>query len=286
MNPSGLTLSIAIITLNEERNLGRCLSSFRFSPHLFQEIQVIVVDAESRDNTVALARERGAQVFIRPWQGYADQRNWALARCTGDWILVMDADEELTPDLIAEIETEIPRASLDVDGYNLARRTFFCGKWIRHCGWYPGYQLRLFRRGAGRYPNVHLHEGVVIGGRALHLTAPMNHYSYDSIRHYVEKANRYTDLEILDIPPLGSRNPGYHLIVAPFRKFLWMYFRGKGFLDGWHGFILCTLSGFSQFIKYAKLWAMASGARSSEAQIPAKPNGGLTDQAPTQTRNS
>src|SRR5208282_1266022 len=220
MNPSGLTLSIAIITLNEERNLGRCLSSFRFSPHLFQEIQVIVVDAESRDNTVALARERGAQVFIRPWQGYADQRNWALARCTGDWILVMDADEELTPDLIAEIETEIPRASLDVDGYNLARRTFFCGKWIRHCGWYPGYQLRLFRRGAGRYPNVHLHEGVVIGGRALHLTAPMNHYSYDSIRHYVEKANRYTDLEILDIPPLGSRNPGYHLIVAPFRKFL------------------------------------------------------------------
>ena len=109
------------------------------------------------------------QSFIRPWHGYADQRTWALARCTGDWILVIDADEELTPDLIAEIESEITHAPQDVDGYYIACRTFFCGKWIRHCGWYPAYHLRLFRRGAGRYPNVNLHEGVVIEGRALYL---------------------------------------------------------------------------------------------------------------------
>jgi (heptosyl)LPS beta-1,4-glucosyltransferase len=260
MNPSGLTLSIAIITLNEERNLGRCLGSLQFSRRLFQEIQIIVVDAESRDNTVAIAREWGAQVFIRPWQGYADQRTWALSRCSGDWILVMDADEELTADLVAEIENEIPRTPVDVDGYNIARRTFFCGKWIRHCGWYPGYQLRLFRRDTGRYPKVHLHEGVVIEGRALYLKAPMNHYSYDSIGHYVEKTNRYTDLEILDLPPAGIGNPGYRMIVEPLRKFLGKYFGARGLFDGWHGFILCALFGFYEFIKYAKLWVAASGA--------------------------
>src|ERR1700679_3759814 len=131
------TLSIVIITLNEERNIARCLKSLRFSKKVFGRIESIVVDAQSRDKTTAVARQLGAKVFTRAWKGYGDQKNWALAKAKGDWILSLDADEELTTKLIYEIEKVVTQTPGETDGYFIKRKAFFLGKWIRHCGWWP-----------------------------------------------------------------------------------------------------------------------------------------------------
>jgi glycosyltransferase involved in cell wall biosynthesis len=251
---SSASLSVALITLNEERNIGRCLDSLKFSPKVFKTVEVILVDAQSRDRTAVLARKKGAKVFIRPWKGYADQKNWALARCRGDWILSLDADEELTPELIREIESKIPGTPPEVDGYTLKRRAFFLGKWIRHCGWWPDSQLRLVRRGSGRFNNQPVHEGLEVEGKTLELKEPMNHYTYDSIHQYLEKMNRYSDLAILNVAPKKKVFWIYYLTAAPFFTFIRMFVSRRGFLDGWHGFVVCGLSAFHDFAKYAKLW--------------------------------
>ncbi len=250
------SLSVTIISLNEERNIGRCLKSIKFSRKIFPKQEVIVVDAKSRDKTVAIARGLGAKVFTRPWKGYSDQKNWALAKCRGEWILSLDADEELRPELIREIEEKVLGTPLEVDGYFIKRRAFFLGKWIRHCGWWPDAQLRLIRRGRGKFTNEPVHEGLEVRGRALHLDEPMNHYTYDTIRQYLGKMNRYSDLYLLDIQRKRKKKAFwmYYVTLAPAVTFFRMYISRGGILDGWHGFMVCGLSAFHDFCKYAKLW--------------------------------
>lgn len=248
------TLSIAIITLNEERNIERCLQSLRFSWKVFQKLEVVVVDAQSRDRTAAVARKKGARVYSRPWKGYSDQKNWALAKCKGDWILSLDADEELTPELILEIEKKVNETPEGIDGYFIKRRAFFLGKWIRHCGWWPDSQLRLIKKGSGQFTNEPVHEGLEVQGATLELDEPMNHYTYDSVRQYIEKMNRYSDLSIIDIKQKKKTFWKFYLTVAPFLTFFRMYISRRGFLDGWHGLVVCGLSAFHDFCKYAKLW--------------------------------
>ncbi len=251
---AGPTLSIIVITWNEERNICRCLDSLRFSPSVLRREDVVVVDAESQDNTATLAHQWGASVFVRAWPGYGAQRNWALERCTSDWILMLDADEELTPALIAEIETTLSRAEADVDGYHIKGRTFFLGKWIRHCGWWPGFHLRLIRRGSGECTEMPIHEGLAVTGRTVKLNEAMNHYSYNSLEQFLEKSNRYTTLSMLAIPLEKRKLWKYHLLAAPFQEFFRMYIRRMGFLEGWHGLVLCTLTAAGAFCAYAKLW--------------------------------
>lgn len=247
-------LSIVVITLNEERNIMRCLKSLKFSKKTFPRVETIVVDAGSKDKTVAAARLLGAKTFARPWKGYSDQKNWVLARCSGEWILSLDADEELTPELIQEIEKRVPMTPKGVDGYFLKRRAFFLGKWIKHCGWWPDAQLRLIRRGSGAFTDEPVHEGLEVKGKTLELTEPMNHYTYDSIRQYLEKMNRYSNLFLLDVKPKKIRFWRFYVTVAPFLTFFRMYVTRRGFLDGWHGLAVCGLSAFHDFAKYAKLW--------------------------------
>src|ERR1700679_3960152 len=248
------TLSIVIISLNEERNIARCLKSLRFSKKVFGRIESIVVDAQSRDKTTAVARQLGAKVFTRAWKGYGDQKNWALAKARGEWILSLDADEELTTSLIAEIEKAVFQNSKEIDGYFIKRKAFFLGKWIRHCGWWPDAQLRLFKRGQGVFTIEPVHEGLEVKGKTLELDEPMNHYTYDSIHQYLEKMNRYSDLSIIDIKQKKKTFWKFYVTVAPFLTFFRMYISRRGFLDGWHGLVVCGLSAFHDFCKYAKLW--------------------------------
>jgi glycosyltransferase involved in cell wall biosynthesis len=252
--PKKLSLSIVIITLNEERNIGRCLQSIRFSRKLFPRQEVIVVDAQSSDPTASIARKLGAKVYLRPWKGYSDQKNWALAKCKGDWFLSLDADEELTPQLIKEIEAKILETPEGIDGYFIKRRAFFLGKWIRHCGWWPDAQLRLIKRGTGKFTDELVHEGLEVKGKTLQFDEPMNHYTYDSIRQYIEKMNRYSDLALFDLKPKKKKFWQFYVLIAPFLTFIRMYISRKGFLDGWHGLVVCGLSTFHDFCKYAKLW--------------------------------
>jgi glycosyltransferase involved in cell wall biosynthesis len=248
------TLSIAIITLNEQKNIARCLESLRFSGRGISLLEVIVVDAQSRDKTTAVARKKGAKVFTRAWKGYGNQKNWALDQCRGDWLLSLDADEELTPALVTEIEALVPQVPQDVNGYYLKRRAFFLGKWIRHCGWWPDSQLRLIRRGSGRFSLDPVHEGLSVKGNTPELKEPMNHYTYDSIQQYLDKMNRYSGLAILNVKKKKKIFWIYYLTLAPVFTFIRMFLSRRGFLDGWHGFVVCGLSAFHDFAKYAKLW--------------------------------
>jgi len=248
------SLSVAVITLNEEKNIGRCLDSLKFPGKFLKNVEVLVVDAGSRDKTLSLAKKKGAKVFTRAWKGYADQKNWALSQCRGDWILSLDADEELTPELAAEIESQIPQTPAGMEGYFLKRRAFFLGGWIRHCGWWPDSQLRLIQRGTGAFTNRPVHEGLEVKGKTLELNQPMNHYAYDSIHQYLAKMNRYSDLALVNIKPKKITFWAYYLTLAPGVTFLRMFILKRGFLDGWRGFVVCGLSAFHDFAKYAKLW--------------------------------
>jgi glycosyltransferase involved in cell wall biosynthesis len=247
-------LSIVLITLNEEINLARCLKSLKFSKKVFNRLEIIVVDAQSTDKTVAVAKSFGAKTFVRAWPGFGKQKNWALSKATGDWILSLDADEELTPKLIAEIEKTAANPAEGVDGYFLKRRAFFLGKWIQHCGWWPDSQLRLIKRGRGAFTLEPVHEGLEVKGKTLELDEPMNHYTYDSIYQYIEKMNRYSDLAIVDVKKKKKIFWWFYVTIAPFLTFFRMYISRRGFLDGWHGLVVCGLSSFHDFCKYAKLW--------------------------------
>ena len=253
MNNSKPSLSVVIITLNEEKNIARCLDSIVFSKKIFSEVEVILVDAQSQDKTLSIARQKGAKVLIRPWKGYSDQKNWAFSKAKGDWILSLDADEELTMKLTAEIEAVIPTAG-DIQGYAIKRRAFFLGKWIKHCGWWPDPQLRLFRKGSGRFSDKPVHEGLEVAGKVSKLKEPMNHYTYDSLSKYLEKLDRYTDLTLLNPKPKKIKHWKLYLTLTPGFTFFRMFILRLGFLDGWHGFVLCALSSYHEFSKSAKVW--------------------------------
>ncbi len=244
---------MVIITLNEERNIRRCLKSLRFSSKVFGKPEVIVVDARSKDKTVSLARGLGAKVLIRSWKGYSEQKNWAFGKTKGDWILSLDADEELTPELCREIEEKIVNAPKEVDGYFIKRRAYFLGRWIRHCGWWPDAQLRLIRRGKGKFTNRPVHEGMEVKGSTLDLKEPMNHYTYDSVSQYLEKMNRYSDLFLLNASEKKKKFWWAYLVFMPGWTFFKMYLLRLGILDGWRGLQVCGLSSYHEVVKYVKL---------------------------------
>ena len=243
------SLSVVVITLNEERNIVRCLKSLRFS----RKPDLVVVDAQSQDKTVALARKLGARVFTRAWKGYGDQKNWGFTQCRGEWVLSLDADEELTPALCREIEGLLAQPPQDVDGYFLKRRAFFLGGWIKHCGWWPDAQLRLIRRGKGHFSHRPVHEDLEVGGKTLTLEESMNHYSYDTIRQYLRKMNRYSDLFTQDASERKKKLWAWYMVTRPPWTFFRMYVLKLGFLDGLRGLQVCGLSAFHDFVKYAKL---------------------------------
>jgi len=249
------TLSVVIITKNEEANIDRCVRSV-MSRRLtsLQLLETLVVDSQSTDRTVALAKRAGAKVAVRPWPGFSAQKNWALGRVKGDWVLSLDADEALTPALWDEIERTVPQAPPDLDGFYLKRRAFFLGKWIRHCGWWPDSQLRLIRRGRGRFNSNPVHEGLEVAGKTRTLGEPMDHHTYVSISQYLRKMDQYSALAVQSAPEKKKRHWRYYLVVDPFVTFFRMYVSRRGFLDGWHGLVVSGLSAFHTFAKYAKLW--------------------------------
>jgi len=248
------SLSIILITLNEQRNIIRCLGSVRFSKKVFPKQEIIVVDAESVDQTASLARKFGAKVFVRRWKGYTDQKNWALAKASGDWILSLDADEELTPELIAEIETKAAIAAAEVNGFWIKRKTFFLDKWMRHCGWWPDFQLRLVRQGKSYNTDEPLHAGLEVKGQTLQMEEPMNHYPVETVHQYLEKINRYSALDVMAMKPKKKKYWPYYLTAAPFMTFIRTFISRQGYKDGWHGLVLCGLDSFHDFCRYAKLW--------------------------------
>lgn len=243
-----MSISVITITLNEESNIVACLGSASWADEL------IVVDAESTDRTVELAQTYTQKVYCRKWDGYAAAKAFALEHVTHEWVLWLDADERITPRLADEIRNIIAASTTKHEGYEVARRAYFLGKWIKHCGWYPGYVLRLFRKSAVTFSTSSVHERVECSGSVGCLSNDLLHYTDDNLFHYYAKFNRYTSLAAKDLARSGRTFRLYDLLVRPPFMFVKMYIIRRGFLDGMHGLILSLLSSAYVFTKYAKLW--------------------------------
>ena len=266
-------LSVTIIAWNEEERLRACLDSVSWAD------EIVVVDAESTDKTVQLAREFTDRVWVRPWPGFALQKNFALDQVTGEWILSLDADERVTPELGRRVNA-ILRDDGPADGYLIPRRNLFWGAWVRHGGLYPDHQLRLFRRGAGRFVDDAVHESVRLTGRVEMLAEPLLHQSYRDLEDFVRRSNRYSTLAARDWLRRGRRVGVPDLIMKPLGRFLSMYIVQKGFLDGWRGLVLAVLYAEYVFLRMAKAWEArrAPGPASEgavEAPSEASPKKGL-----------
>ncbi len=248
-------ISVIVITRNEERNIVECLESVHWAR------EIVVVDGESEDKTVELARRFTKKVFVKKWQGFGASKNFALQQCTSDWVLWLDADERLTKDLSAEIESLISKKVTPFIAYEVPRKSYFLGKWIKHCGWYPGYVTRLFKRGSGHFSDNRVHERLEIDGQVDRLRGDLLHYTDPNLWHYFEKLNRYTALAAEELSGRQMRFRVGQLIFRPMWVFVRMYFVKLGFLDGIQGFILCVLSACYVFTKYAKLWELSSSTR-------------------------
>jgi glycosyltransferase involved in cell wall biosynthesis len=242
-----MKLSATIITKNEEANIVRCLSALDFAD------EIVVVDAESTDRTVELAKRFTPHVHVNPWPGHIRQKNLAIERAGGDWILALDADEEVTPELRREITAARERGFDGLDGYLIPRRSLFMGRWIEHCGWRPDYHLRLFKRSLGRFGGLNPHDIVVMEGRTGSFRHPLRHYTYPSLDIYLSRMNSYTSIAAGELRRRGKRCRLRHLALSPAATFLKMYLLKQGFRDGTEGLILCVLSACSVSIKYLKL---------------------------------
>jgi len=250
-------LSVAIITHNEEQNLPRTLASIAWAH------EIIVVDSGSIDNTLEIARSFNARIIERAWQGFAAQKNFAIAECTGDWILSLDADEELTPELQQEIRrlfTEPPLA----DAFFIRRRNLFLGRWIKRGGFYPDPKLRLFRRGAAQFEDRPVHETIAFQGETAILDNDLIHHAYPTLSTYTEHMERYSTLgaEILVAKGRTSRSWlgfAWNTVLVPVISFKWNYFFRGGFLDGREGLLLHLYQAVYTSWKYAKAWEKSRG---------------------------
>ena len=254
-------LSVAIITANEERNLARTLASVSFAD------EVVVVDSGSTDRTVEIARSFGAHVITREWQGFAAQKNFALQQCTGTWVLSLDADEELSPELRTQIRLLLP-SNPPADAFFLKRRNLFLGRWIKYGGYYPDPKLRLFRHRVAnfaaepRFEERPVHETIVFDGESQTLDFDLIHHAYSTLHDYLEHMDRYSDLgaELLAARGRTSRSiPAFwwNVLLVPHLTFLYNYVVRLGFLDGREGLLLHLYHSAYISWKYAKAWRLS-----------------------------
>jgi glycosyltransferase involved in cell wall biosynthesis len=242
-------LSLAIICLNEEANIERCIRSVPFAD------EVIVLDSGSTDATREIAKSLGAQVFNEPWRGFRDQKRRATDLCRNEWVLSLDADEALSPEAADEIETLLASPKLgSATGFESPRLTWNLGRWIRHGGWYPDRQLRLYDRRQSRWEGgEHVHERVR-SRITQQLEHPIQHWPFATLAVQVETNNRYSTLGAQELQRRKKKFSILKLVLKPISKFLETYFVKRGFLDGLPGFIIAVGASYSIFLKFAKLW--------------------------------
>lgn len=242
-------ISVVVITKNEEANICECLQSVSWCD------DIVIVDAESKDATAALAKKFTAKVFIKPWSGFSEAKTFGVAQAKYDWILWLDADERVLPELAGEIQLRFAQSTNPMPAaFTVARRAYFLGKWIRHSGWYPGRVPRLFNKQHAKFSNASVHEGLEVDGTIGALKNDLFHFTDPNLFHYFEKFNRYTTLAAEDALQKKKNSRLIDLIVRPPWLFFKMYVLRLGFLDGTQGFLLAILSSAYVFTKYAKIW--------------------------------
>jgi glycosyltransferase involved in cell wall biosynthesis len=244
---SAVKLSAIVITMNNERMLRRCLESLRWAD------EIVVVDSGSTDSTHDICRELNAQVHVTAdWPGYGPQKNRALDRATGDWVISVDSDEWITPELRDEIQRSVAILTA-LPAYAMPRRSSFCGRYMRHSGWWPDYVVRLFRRHAGRFTDDHTHERLVVNGRVGRLREPIMHEAITDLDQMLAKMNAYS----ASSARMKMQQGKHATLLTAVLHGAWTFFRTyvvrRGFLDGREGFILAIANAEGSYYRYVKL---------------------------------
>lgn len=244
-----MQLSVVVITLNEEKNIERCLLSVK-------EIadEVLVIDSLSTDNTTIISARLGAKIIDQEFLGYVGQRNFGADNAENDWILMLDADEVVSPELVQSIANikKDPKYSC----YEFNRLTNYCGKWIKHCGWYPDKKIRLYNKNAGKWTGHLVHEHWEANNKdetVGYLKGDLLHYTYNTIDDHVSQIHKFTELSARSAVEAGKNISLLKLWLGPKWFFFSRYILKLGFLDGYYGYLLCKLSTYAQVIKYSKI---------------------------------
>jgi len=244
-----IQISAVIITFNEEKNIGRCIDSL-----LQVADEILVIDSFSIDRTEAICLEKGVRFLQHPFEGHIEQKNYAISQAKFPYVLSLDADEALSPQLIQsvlQIKNNTP-----LDGYYLNRLTNYCGHWVRYCGWYPDKKLRLFDSRKGRWAGTNPHDIYLLDGTSKtgKLQGDILHYSYYTFEDHIKQINFFSNIAAKEAFMKGKKYSFFEkIILSPFVKFLQSYFLQLGFLDGYYGFVISIASSFATFSKYVKL---------------------------------
>ena len=246
LNANRKPLSVAVITLNEEERLADCLASVAFAD------EIVVVDSGSSDRTVAIAEAHGARVITQAWLGFGRQKQFAIDQCRHQWVLVLDADERIPPATAQEI-TAVLRQPAHV-AYSLPRQNFFCGRWLKHAGWWPDRVVRLFDRTQARMSDRLVHEGLVVDGPVGQLQGVIVHQANRDIAHTLAKINDYSSAGAAELAKSGRKGSPWQAAARSAWAFVHNYLLRRGFLDGKEGFVQAVCDAVNVFFKHAKLW--------------------------------
>ena len=258
---NSIKLSAVVITRNEEKNIVRCLNSLEDVAD-----EILVVDSFSTDGTAAICRQKGVDFVQHPFEGHIEQKNYALSVAKNDYILSLDADEALSDTLRRSILAV--KDSQAYDGYAVNRLTDFCGRWIRHCGWYPDQKIRLWDRRKGRWGGVNPHDRVIMDDNCHvgHLRGDLLHYSYPTIRDHIAQMDHFSDIAAREAFRGGrTSNIVLDICLNPALTFIKKYFLKTGFLDGYEGFVISVGSAYGKFLKYIKLRELEKQGREGGA---------------------
>jgi len=244
-------VSAYVLTKNEEKHLRGCLESIKWAD------EIVIIDSFSEDATVEIAKEAGCKVVQHKLSGFGAQRNFALEQCSYEWVICLDADERISPELKSEIEFQLQN-SPSSDVWLAPRKSMFINRWIMHSGWYPDYRHPvLFNKNKAKYKEQLVHEDIDYKGKKAYFKGDILHYPYESIKQFVRKSDFYTELRASEMHARGKRFGVLNLIINPAAMFLKMYVFRRGFLDGIAGLVLALLySSFYTLMKYIKLWEL------------------------------
>jgi glycosyltransferase involved in cell wall biosynthesis len=245
----GPKISVYMITFNNERTVGKALQSVTWAD------EIVVVDSFSKDKTLEICRRFTDKVSQREWPGHRDQYQFAADSTTAPWIMFVDADEEVSSELAEEIREQIDENAEGTDGFFVNRRTYYLDRWIRHGGWYPDGEIRLYRRDRGRWEGG-LHAKVVVDGKVRALKHEYLHYNYRDISDQIQTIDRYSSVAAQDLSQSGEKFSFLKLLFNPPFRFIKEYFFKLGFRDGLPGLIIVVSTMYYVFIKYAKLWEL------------------------------
>lgn len=260
MSDTRARVSCTIICYNEEASIRAALESVKWCD------EIVVVDSFSDDGTVAICREYTARIFQRPWPGFVEQKAFALEQARYPWVLNLDADERVSPELRDEIleVLKAPRA----DGYYIPRLVYYLGRWWWRGGWYPDYRLRLFRRERVVWGGIDPHEKVILDGRSARLRGPLLHYTYQDIGDHLATINGFTGVAARELLMRGRTTSVGDLLLRPFWRFVRFYVLRRGFTEGLAGLFVAESAAFYVFAKYAKLWEATALRRAGGPEPP------------------